>query len=218
MEIQKPITKMSFSIEELAKSSRNSDSQQSIYNPHHIELSFQPVNEQQRKRKRSTASDDSSIISFDSNNSDDDSPIPKKKNRTIFTNSQLVQLEMYYSSNKYLQIEDRPVLSKRLKLSQTQIKWWFQNRRMKEKRQIKNGDQCGTLDMSKFVGVGRRPVLDLTTQPLPGYSSFHQHPPVFNPFMYGYKPPFAFPGYTDFYSSALVSPLFQSFAADQKTP
>ena len=40
--------------------------------------------------------------------------------------------------NKYLPIEERPVLAKRLGLSQLQVKTWFQNRRMKAKRQQKN--------------------------------------------------------------------------------
>jgi hypothetical protein len=53
--------------------------------------------------------------------------------------NQVTELEACYSNSKYLPIEERAGLSNRLKLSEQQIKTWFQNRRMKEKRQHKDG-------------------------------------------------------------------------------
>ena len=147
----KPV-KMSFSIEELAKSSQTIGNNVPV-----LELIS---TQQKRKRSCDTNSDNNS--SFDSTDSRDCCSLdlnsvqterPKKKSRITYTNSQLVELEKYYSNQKYLLVEDRPILAERLQLSQTQIKWWFQNRRMKEKRQIKSYN--GSVDMSQFVAVGK---------------------------------------------------------------
>ncbi|CAC5391930.1 GBX [Mytilus coruscus] len=180
-------TKMSFSIEELSKSSRILDPVRTDAVVNHIHDIYLPNSSQscstemilpltvsnqrpQSKRKRqdnSLHSDDYSFSSTDSESrdcaspgsSDDDSANsdqPTKRARTTFTNSQLLELERYYNNRKYLQIEDRPVLAKKLKLSQHKIKWWFQNRRMKEKRHIKSGGYTnGSPDLSQFVGVGK---------------------------------------------------------------
>ncbi|VDI43657.1 Hypothetical predicted protein, partial [Mytilus galloprovincialis] len=79
----------------------------------------------------------------------------KKKARPTFTNAQLLELERYYSNSKNLQIEDRQVLAKKLKLSQRRVKWWFQNRRMKEKRNIKSTSYNSPYDLTLFVGVSK---------------------------------------------------------------
>ncbi|XP_020279906.1 homeobox protein ceh-2-like [Pseudomyrmex gracilis] len=67
--------------------------------------------------------------------SDDDR---KKRPRTAFTAAQIKSLEAEFERNKYLSVAKRLQLSKNLKLTETQIKIWFQNRRTKWKRKYTN--------------------------------------------------------------------------------
>lgn len=60
----------------------------------------------------------------------------KKRKRTAFTTTQVKELEGEFRRSKYLTISRRTELSKSLKLTETQIKIWFQNRRTKWKRKI----------------------------------------------------------------------------------
>ncbi|KAG9470181.1 hypothetical protein GDO78_018677 [Eleutherodactylus coqui] len=55
--------------------------------------------------------------------------------RTKFTAEQLQELEKSFSDNRYIGSSEKKRLSQVLKLSEIQIKTWFQNRRMKFKRQ-----------------------------------------------------------------------------------
>ena len=59
----------------------------------------------------------------------------KRKLRTVFTEKQLEGLETKFTEKKYLSVPDRMELASRLELSETQVKTWFQNRRMKCKKQ-----------------------------------------------------------------------------------
>ncbi|MCL4162336.1 UNVERIFIED_CONTAM: hypothetical protein GTU68_066003, partial [Idotea baltica] len=58
----------------------------------------------------------------------------KKRPRTAFTANQIKSLETEFEKSKYLSVSKRLHLSKQLKLTETQIKIWFQNRRTKWKR------------------------------------------------------------------------------------
>ena len=61
--------------------------------------------------------------------------LPKvRRRRTAFTSSQLKCLEEKFQDKKYLTIAERNKLAKALNLSDTQVKTWFQNRRMKWKK------------------------------------------------------------------------------------
>ncbi|XP_022912068.2 homeobox protein ceh-19-like isoform X1 [Onthophagus taurus] len=62
----------------------------------------------------------------------------KKRPRTAFTAAQIKSLEAEFERNKYLSVAKRCQLSKSLKLTETQIKIWFQNRRTKWKRKYTN--------------------------------------------------------------------------------
>lgn len=53
----------------------------------------------------------------------------------MFTEKQLEGLEAKFNDKKYLSVPDRMELASRLELSETQVKTWFQNRRMKCKKQ-----------------------------------------------------------------------------------
>lgn len=60
----------------------------------------------------------------------------RRRRRTAFTSGQLKSLEHKFTKKKYLSISERDNLAKSLKLSDTQVKTWFQNRRTKWKKQI----------------------------------------------------------------------------------
>ena len=55
--------------------------------------------------------------------------------RTVFSAGQMAALETEYAANRYLSTPQRRQLSQRLGLAEATVKVWFQNRRMKEKRQ-----------------------------------------------------------------------------------
>lgn len=53
-----------------------------------------------------------------------------RKARTAFTDQQLNCLEKSFERQKYLSVQDRMELATRLNLSDTQVKTWYQNRRL----------------------------------------------------------------------------------------
>uniref|UniRef100_A0A0N4ZK94 Homeobox domain-containing protein n=1 Tax=Parastrongyloides trichosuri TaxID=131310 RepID=A0A0N4ZK94_PARTI len=57
-----------------------------------------------------------------------------RRPRTTFTSEQLMKLENQFAETKYLSRPRRYRLAQELCLSETQIKIWFQNRRMKSRR------------------------------------------------------------------------------------
>ncbi|XP_044259303.1 hematopoietically-expressed homeobox protein hhex [Tribolium madens] len=62
-------------------------------------------------------------------------PFSKRKGGQVrFTASQTDALEKRFSSHKYLSPEDRKLLAESLKLTDRQVKTWFQNRRAKWRR------------------------------------------------------------------------------------
>lgn len=58
----------------------------------------------------------------------------KKRSRAAFSHAQVYELERRFSQQRYLSGPERADLALSLKLTETQVKIWFQNRRYKTKR------------------------------------------------------------------------------------
>ncbi|KAK1787072.1 hypothetical protein P4O66_017447, partial [Electrophorus voltai] len=60
--------------------------------------------------------------------------VKQKRSRAAFTHLQVLELEKKFSRQKYLSAPERAHLATALRLTETQVKIWFQNRRYKTKR------------------------------------------------------------------------------------
>ncbi|XP_072533034.1 homeobox protein Nkx-2.3 [Salminus brasiliensis] len=71
-------------------------------------------------------------------------PRSRRKPRVLFSQAQVFELERRFKQQRYLSAPEREHLASALKLTSTQVKIWFQNRRYKCKRQR----QDKTLEMA----------------------------------------------------------------------
>uniref|UniRef100_A0A182UUC7 Homeobox protein unplugged n=1 Tax=Anopheles merus TaxID=30066 RepID=A0A182UUC7_ANOME len=76
-----------------------------------------------------------------------------RRRRTAFTSEQLLELEREFHAKKYLSLTERSQIATSLKLSEVQVKIWFQNRRAKWKR-VKAGLNSHGLGNRNASGSG----------------------------------------------------------------
>lgn len=80
------------------------------------------------------------------------SKLRKKRSRAAFTHAQVFELERRFSQQKYLSGPERAGLAAMLKLTETQVKIWFQNRRYKTKRrQLVTAVNCPPITAKKVA-------------------------------------------------------------------
>ncbi len=83
----------------------------------------------------------------------------KKKTRTVFSRSQVFQLESTFDMKRYLSSSERAGLAASLHLTETQVKIWFQNRRNKWKRQLAAELEAANLSHAAAQRIVRVPIL-----------------------------------------------------------
>ncbi|XP_010867239.1 homeobox protein HMX3 [Esox lucius] len=89
----------------------------------------------------------------------DKKPCRKKKTRTVFSRSQVFQLESTFDMKRYLSSSERAGLAASLHLTETQVKIWFQNRRNKWKRQLAAELEAANLSHATAQRIVRVPIL-----------------------------------------------------------
>ncbi|XP_063289507.1 homeobox protein CDX-4-like [Pelobates fuscus] len=98
----------------------------------------------------------------------------KEKYRVVYTDHQRLELEKEFHYSRYITIRRKTELAANLRLSERQIKIWFQNRRAKERKLFKK-------KMNQFEGAGSVQSDSSSASPNPMCdsipNSFYQPPP-----------------------------------------
>ncbi|XP_032806764.2 uncharacterized protein LOC116940711 [Petromyzon marinus] len=78
----------------------------------------------------------------------------KKRSRAAFSHAQVFELERRFNQQRYLSGPERADLAAALKLTETQVKIWFQNRRYKTKRRQLGLGPAGASELHAGGGGG----------------------------------------------------------------
>uniref|UniRef100_A0A2A4IXJ9 Homeobox domain-containing protein n=1 Tax=Heliothis virescens TaxID=7102 RepID=A0A2A4IXJ9_HELVI len=110
----------------------------------------------------------------------------QKRVRTAFSTEQLRALERAYSRHKYIDSEKRAELANTLNIGDKCIKIWFQNRRMKEKRESSESScDSSSESVSNEPNIPASPPLEITPE-IPSNKHFQKYSPYPN---HGYELP-----------------------------
>ncbi|XP_034264776.1 homeobox protein Nkx-3.2 [Pantherophis guttatus] len=111
----------------------------------------------------------------------------KKRSRAAFSHAQVFELERRFNHQRYLSGPERADLAASLKLTETQVKIWFQNRRYKTKRRQLAADLLSAAPAAKKVAVK---VLVRDDQ-----RQYHPNEMVRPPSLFSFQPSYYYPYY-----------------------
>ncbi|XP_035397712.1 homeobox protein CDX-1-like [Cygnus atratus] len=106
----------------------------------------------------------------------------REKYRVVYTDHQRLELEKEFHYNRYITIRRKSELAANLRLSERQVKIWFQNRRAKERKLMKkkmthfDGSNLGSMQ-SDSGSVSPMPAPDQQTRSEMSSSLFPPPPP-----------------------------------------
>ncbi|XP_054467645.1 homeobox protein Nkx-3.1 [Anoplopoma fimbria] len=106
----------------------------------------------------------------------------QKRSRAAFTHLQVLELEKKFNHQKYLSAPERAHLANTLRLTETQVKIWFQNRRYKTKRKQQTSEFCK--DVYKAEGLVLRDEL-VRSSLITSFCKAYQY----RPYMWDYRGP-----------------------------
>uniref|UniRef100_A0A7N9DC73 Homeobox protein Nkx-3.2 n=1 Tax=Macaca fascicularis TaxID=9541 RepID=A0A7N9DC73_MACFA len=142
----------------------------------------------------------------------------KKRSRAAFSHAQVFELERRFNHQRYLSGPERADLAASLKLTETQVKIWFQNRRYKTKRRQMAADLLASAPAAKKVAV-KVLVRDDQRQYLPGEVL---RPPSLLPLQPSYYYPYyCLPGWalsTCAAAAGTSEPAWAEAASDSRAP
>ncbi|KAG7201238.1 hypothetical protein KM043_004023 [Ampulex compressa] len=136
----------------------------------------------------------------------------KRKPRVLFSQSQVYELEQRFKQQRYLSAPEREMLAQTLKLTSTQVKIWFQNRRYKNKRaRIEDAEKLQAQNM-KNQSLRKIPVPVLIKDGKPNVQEAYG-----TPFWSNVRPDMPVPVQSDFKASEMrASPVFRTNCTDMR--
>ncbi|KAL0979443.1 hypothetical protein UPYG_G00185120 [Umbra pygmaea] len=103
----------------------------------------------------------------------------QKRSRAAFTHMQVLELEKKFNHHKYLSAPERAHLANTLRLTETQVKIWFQNRRYKTKRKQHATEYCQAI-FQKSEGQNTKCELVRASLFTTFYKAYHYQPYVYD--------------------------------------